>query len=91
LPGGIQFFVLLNLPIIALLLYGQRALGLGHTSGKAFSWALAGSGLFAVVFHGFHLLQGDEAFRLPFSLALLGATFALSLIQALELIFPREE
>ena len=91
LPGGIQFFVLLNLPIIALVLYGQRALALEHTSGKVFSWALAASGLFAFVFHGLHLLQGDEAFRLPFSLALLGATFLLSLAQAFSLLFLGEQ
>jgi hypothetical protein len=90
LPGGIQFFLLLNLPIIALVLYGQRCLALGRPSGKAFSWALAASGLFAAVFHGFHLLRGDEAFRLPFSLALLVATFVLSLAQALGLMFLKE-
>jgi hypothetical protein len=90
LPGGIQFFLLLNLPIIALVLYGQRCLALGRPSGKAFSWALAASGLFAAVFHGFHLLRGDEAFRLPFSLVLLVATFVLSLAQALGLMFLKE-
>ena len=90
LPGGIQFFLLLNLPIIALVLYGQRCLALGRPSGKAFSWALAASGLFAAVFPGFHLLRGDEAFRLPFSLALLVATFVLSLAQALGLMFLKE-
>jgi hypothetical protein len=90
LPGGIQFFVLLNLPIIALLLYGQRSLALGRASGKVLSWGLAAAGLFAVVFHGFHLLQGDEAFRLPFSLALLAATFMLSLSQVMCLVSLRE-
>ena len=90
LPGGIQFFLLLNLPIIALVIYGQRSLALGRPSGKAVSWALAASGLFAAVFHGFYLLRGDEAFRLPFSLALLVATFVLSLAQALGLMFLKE-
>lgn len=90
LPGGIQFFLLLNLPIIALVLYGQRSLALGRPSGKAFSWALAASGLFAAVFHGFHLLRGDEAFRLPFSLTLLVATFVLSVAQALGLMLLKD-
>lgn len=90
LPGGIQFFLLLNLPIIALVLYGQRSLALGRPSGKAFSWALAASGLFAAVFHGFHLLRGDEAFRLPFSLTLLVATFVLSVAQALGLLLLKD-
>jgi hypothetical protein len=90
LPGGIQVFVLLNLPIVALVLYGQRALALGRASGEAISWALAGGGLFAVAFHGFHLLRGDDAFRLPVSLALLGATCVLSLAQVLALILSRD-
>lgn len=90
LPGGIQFFLLLNLPIIALVLYGQRSLALGRPSDKTFSWALAASGLFAAVFHGVHLLSGEEAFRLPFSLTLLAATFVLSLAQALVLMLLKD-
>ena len=84
-PGGVQVFVLMNIPIVALVLYGQRALALRRWAGKAASWALAASGLFAVGFHGFHLLQGDAAFRLPVSLALLCATCALSLAQVVAL------
>lgn len=91
LPGGIQFFLLLNLPIIALVLYGQRSLALSRPSGKVVSWALAASGLFAAVFHGFHLLRGDEAFRLPFSLTLLVATFVLSVAQALGLMLLQDD
>ena len=91
LPGGIQLFLLLNLPIIALVLYGQRSLALRRPSGKVFSWALAASGLFAAVFHGFHLLRGDEAFRLPFSLTLLVATFVLSVAQALGLMLLQDD
>jgi hypothetical protein len=85
LPGGIQLFVLLNLPIIFAVLAGQRALARRHPSGAAFSWALAGAGLFAAAFHSFHLLRGDEAFTLPVSLALLAATLLLSSAQALTL------
>lgn len=89
LPGGIQFFVFLNLPIVALVLYGQRSLALGRPVGRALSWALAAAGLFAVAFHGFHLLRGDAAFRLPLSLALLGATAILSVAQVVALIVSR--
>ena len=88
LPGGIQVFVLLNLPIIALVLYGQRALALGRPGGRTLSWVLAASGFFAVAFHSFHLLRGDEAFRLPFSIGLLAATCLLSLAQAFSLMQP---
>jgi hypothetical protein len=91
LPGGIQLFVILNLPIIALVLHGQRSLALRQSSGRVIAWMLVAAGLFAVGFHGFHLLRGDEAFRLPISLALLAATFVLSLLQAWSLVrSPRD-
>lgn len=90
IPGGIQVFVLLNIPIIALILFGQRALALGRPSGLPISWALAASGLFAAAFHGFHIWQGDPAFRTPVSLILLCATFVLSLAQGIVLTFPAQ-
>ena len=91
MPGGIQLFVILNLPIIALVLHGQRSLALGQSSGKVIAWMLVAAGLFAVGFHGVHLLRGDQAFRLPISLALLAATFVLSLLQAWSLVrSPRD-
>jgi len=82
LPGGVQLFVLLNAPIVLLVLHGAVALGLGRRSGDVLSAVLAAAGLFAVVFHGVHLLLGDDAFRLPVSLGLLAATAVLSPWQA---------
>lgn len=82
LPGGIQLFVLLNLPIVLAVLHGAVALGLERRSGVVLSGLLAAAGLFAVVFHGVHLLLGDDAFRTPVSLALLVATAVLSPWQA---------
>jgi hypothetical protein len=63
----------------------------GHHGIVATAWILVAAGLFAVGFHGFHLLRGDEAFRLPISLALLAATFVLSLVQAWSLVRSRTE
>jgi hypothetical protein len=82
LPGGIQLFVVLNLPIVYAVLHGLRAIALGRPSGTALSWALVAAGLFAAGFHAFHLARGDDAFRLPVSIALLAATLLLSLAQA---------
>lgn len=81
LPGGIQLFVVLNLPIILIVLLGVRALANRRRSGRVLSVTLAGAGGFAAVFHTIHLLQGDSAFALPVSLALLGATAVLSAVQ----------
>ena len=91
LPGGIQLFVVLNLPIIALVVWGQRSLALGQASGTLLSWLLVAGGLFAAGFHGLHLLRGDEAFRLPMSLALLVATGGLSLAQVFCLLKDRAD
>jgi hypothetical protein len=79
----------LVIAIIALVLWGQRALALGQSSGTVLSWLLVAGGLFAAGFHSLHLLQGDEAFRLPVSLALLAATGGLSLAQVFYLLKDR--
>ena len=83
LPGGIQLFVALNLPIVLVVLLGVRAHAAGRRSAAGYSWALAGAGGFAAVFHAAHLLRGDDAFALPISLALLAATAVLSAAQVL--------
>lgn len=82
LPGGLQFYLLLNLPLVGLVLYGGQALALGWSAGRVMSGVLAASGLFAVGFHAAHLLAGDPGFRLPVSLGLLAATALLSPLQA---------
>jgi len=82
LPGGAPLFMLTNLPIVFLVLYGSRALALGRTSGVLLSWALVAAGLLAVGLHSFFLLRGHEEFGVPVSLGLLAATLLLSLAQA---------
>jgi hypothetical protein len=57
-----------------------------RASGFVLSWALVAGGFFAVIIHSYFLLQGGETFRLPASLALLVATFVLSLAQTAALI-----
>jgi 8-oxo-dGTP diphosphatase len=86
IPGGIQLFLILNLLLVILVLYGYQALIQGRAVGLVFSWLLVGGGLFAVTIHSYFLLQASEAFRLPVSLGLLTATFFLSLAQAVALL-----
>ena len=90
LPGGIQVFLGLNLALVLVILYGLQALVRGSFSGLVLSWALVAGGLFAAIVHLFFLLQGDAAFRLPVSLALLVATFVFSLVQAATLFGARK-
>lgn len=91
MPGGVQLFLLLNLPILFLILHGTTALALGLGSGVVISWVVVCCGLFAFGFHSFHLLRGDEAFTLPVSLGLLAATLVLSVAQAASLLVLRRD
>jgi ABC-type Co2+ transport system permease subunit len=85
IPGGIQVFLGLNLLLVIAILYGLQALALGHKSGTVLAWMLVAGGLFAVIIHSYFLLQGSQAFSSQASLALLFATFVLSLAQAVVL------
>lgn len=89
MPGGIQLNLLLNMPLVMLVLFGQQCLTQGRTAGIVFSWLLVVGGIFAVSIHSYFLLQGDDAFRLPVSLGLLTTTFLLSLALAIALFMSR--
>lgn len=86
IPGGIQAFLVLNLLLVVVLLYGHQALVLGRPVGVVLAWVLAGGGIFAALIHGYFLAAGSGAFRSPVSLALLAATLLLSLAQAAVLL-----
>jgi hypothetical protein len=86
MPGGIQLNLLLNIPLVMLMLFGQQCLTQGRTAGIVFSWLLVAGGVIAAGIHSYFLLQGDDAFRLPVSLGLLATTFLLSLTQAIVLL-----
>ncbi|NJL40487.1 MAG: hypothetical protein HC840_17855 [Leptolyngbyaceae cyanobacterium RM2_2_4] len=89
MPGGIQLNLLLNIPLVMLVLFGQQCLTQGRAAGFVFSWLLVAGGIIAVSIHSYFLLQGDDAFRLPVSLGLLASTFLLSLAQAIALFMLR--
>ena len=78
LPGGIQLFLILNLLLVGLALWGYRSVLLWTRGARAFSYLLAILGIFAVLIHGIFLAAGAPEFRLPTSLALLLATLVLS-------------
>lgn len=89
IPGGIQLFLLLNLPLVAIILYGYGKVLNGAPTASAFSWLVIAGGLLAAGIHGFFLLQGDPAFRLPVSIALIGTAFVLSVLQAVTTVTRR--
>lgn len=89
IPGGIQTFLILNLLLVIVILYGHQALALGLFSGFVLSWVLVAGSLFAVGIHTYFLLLGSDAFQLPASLALFVAALVLSLVQAAVLLSVR--
>ena len=81
LPGGIQFFLLLHIVLIGVVLHGFRSVVLWANSARLYSYLLASLGILAFLIHGSFLLTGAPQFRSPISLALLSATLILSLSQ----------
>ena len=81
LPGGIQLFLILHIPLVGAVLLGYRTVISWATGAEAWCYALASVGILAFLLHGTFLLMGTPEFRSPVSLALLGATLVLSLWQ----------
>jgi hypothetical protein len=84
LPGQLTLYLVLNVPLVAVVLVGARAQVLNQPHARLWARLLAGAGLFAVCFHSAWLLAGDSGFRLPISVALLTATLALSIAQLVD-------
>lgn len=89
IPGGIQVFLLLHLPLLALVLDGFRRVVLWRRGAKAYSLALAGAGLFAFGIHGLFLGLGEPEFRQPVSIALLSAILIVSVVQVVVVVSYR--
>jgi hypothetical protein len=86
LPGGIQLFVVLNLLLVLVFLWGIPAVVLGQPGGRVLPWLLAGAGLLAPILHGVFLAGGDRRFRNGVSLSILGAMAVVSTAQAVLLL-----
>ncbi len=81
IPGGIQVFLVLNFLLLLVALFGFRQVLLGARSGRWFALLLGVGGVFAFTIHSYFILAGRPEFTLPASLALLGSTLAVSLLQ----------
>ena len=81
LPGGIQFFLLLHLPLLAIVLWGFRQVVLWDRGAKIFSYCLAAAGIVAFVVHAIFLATGSPEFRQPVSQAVLWSKLLVSLAQ----------
>ena len=85
IPGGNQLNLLLNIPIIALVLYAHNRIVTDIGTGLGYYKLLAALGYLTVGVHSFFFMLGGGSFRQPMSIALLLATFVLSTWQLLAL------
>lgn len=81
LPGGIQLFLILNIVLISVVVWGYRTVILWGHGARSYSYLLATLGIFAALIHGAFLAAGTQQFRIPISLALLVAALVLSIGQ----------
>jgi hypothetical protein len=86
LPGGIQLFVVLNLLLVLVVLWGIPTIVLRQPVGRIFQWFLVGAGLLAPILHGGFLASGDLRFRSVVSLSILGAMAVVSITQSILLL-----
>jgi hypothetical protein len=82
LPGGIQFFLLGDMILIATGLIGFRYVVLKQRAGMWFALLQAGCGILAFVLHGNMILTGHPEFTLPVSELVLVLSFGVSIVQA---------
>ncbi len=81
IPGGVNGFLILHIPLVFLVLYGLVLLFQQAFSGLVFSLLLGFAGIFAFIVHTLFIKLGREEFRTPVSLGILIASFVISLAQ----------
>lgn len=79
--AGLTLFLIAHFPLVALGLFGLVDLARGGRSGLVIALMIALAGLFAFVFHGYHLRAGRPEFKTPISQFVLLGTAVLSLGQ----------
>ncbi len=67
LPGGVEGFLLIHLPLLSPILYGIAALCDGHSLGLVLSLALGLIGLLAFGLHTYLIKRGSSEFTTPVS------------------------
>ena len=81
LPGGINGFLLIHLPLLGLIFSGLVLVVNRSTAGLYFSLGLGLSGILAFVIHSIFLKKGYQEFRTPLSVTILVAGLVASLVQ----------
>lgn len=82
LPGGIQLFNVIHIPLVFLILYGAVEVYKESTIGFILSLVLSFGGVFAFTIHHYFMWKGNPQFDTPISKLILYATLFISLVQA---------
>ncbi len=91
IPGGSQAFLLLHVPLLAVVFYGFWRVILWQPGARAFSISVAAIGIGAFSLHVILILVGNPQFRQPVSLAVLAGVLAVSCMQLVVVwLLPRE-
>ena len=83
IPGGIQFFLLVNFALFIAAIFGYSQLLKLKQSGYWFSLLLAAAGVFSFTIHTFFIFMGHSEFTLLGSELLLGIILLVSIAQAI--------
>ncbi len=81
LPGGIEGFLLLHIPLLAAILYGLVEVRALSAAGIVISFILGLGGVFAFAIHTWFIRRGRSEFKTPMSLGILFAMLAVSVVQ----------
>jgi hypothetical protein len=81
LPGSLERFLLVHIPLIALILYGLQEVNSRSHLGKILSIILSLGGFFAFSIHTFFKRKGDERFYTLISNVVLYLVLICSIIQ----------
>ncbi len=81
LPGGISFFLLLHIPLIAIVLYGLVEVYTSTFTGLIFSLILSLSGIFAFTIHTYFIKKGHPEFKTKTSIGILTLILLVSVVE----------
>ena len=81
LPGGVNVFLLLHLPMLFVFLYGLIQIYIFNYLGMIFSFVIVISGIGCFYIHNYYLKRGYKEFNTLISLSLIYSILFTSIIQ----------
>jgi hypothetical protein len=81
LPGGVEGFLILHVPLLSAILYGLTEVRTLSSAGLVLSFILSLGGIFAFAIHTWFIRKGHSEFKTPMSLGILFATLVISVVQ----------